>query len=193
MLSICILLQLYTVIPTLLGLDFWVLGHLLSLPLKGWWLDGFCWWQCCQMMPLQQSTFWCDMLYWEGWVYPIQGCSLKMIFSSCIRYLSCCRMEVLICILFWMIVDCHWEPVIERSELYCCGFWALCKHSQERACLSSGSWQRGLLLEVMGQLAAWPEVLGQGQQRGQLSSWRGLPNCNCGRALRHIIHIRMDS
>jgi hypothetical protein len=35
-------------------------------------------------------------------------------FSSCVRYLSCCGVEILICILFWMVVDCCLELVIER-------------------------------------------------------------------------------
>ena len=26
---------------------------------------------------------------------------------TCIRYLSCCGVKVLMCILFWMVVDCH--------------------------------------------------------------------------------------
>ncbi len=32
-------------------------------------------------------------------------CSQKMTFSSCNQYLSCCGVEVLICVLFWMVVD----------------------------------------------------------------------------------------
>ncbi len=104
-----------------------------------------------------------------------------MKFSSCVQYLSCCSMEVLICILFWFVDDCHWELVIEQCQLHRCGFWALCKHCQDRARLSSGSWWCGLLLEVTGQLAAWPEEPQQAQWRGQLPSWHGLPNSNCGR------------
>ncbi len=141
-------------------------------------------------MPLQQSTLGSDVFYQDGQVYLIQLCSQKMTFSSCVQYLSCCGVEVLICILFRMVVNCHWELVIERHYFHYCGFWVLCKECEERAHLSFGSWWRGLLLEVMGQLAARPEAPRQGQQRGQLPSWRGLPNSNHGKGLQRIIHIK---
>ncbi len=99
-------------------------------------------------MPLKESTLGCNVLYWEGQVYPIQLCNLKMTFSSCVQYLSCYREEVLMCTVFWMVVDCCWEPVIEQHYLHCRRFWENCKNCKERACLSSGSWQCGLLLEV---------------------------------------------
>ncbi len=57
------------------------------------------------MMPMQQSTLWCDVLYREGRVYPIQLCSLKMTFSSHVRYLSCWGVEVWYVYFFgWLLI-----------------------------------------------------------------------------------------